>query len=123
LRLITTACNGVWEGEIEMANTNPSVTDTICLVLLLLLGKQKQNFKPIIDEFGRDMTLYVEECKQRRAAEREGRRMRRRRSREVIGTHNTHHEGMSTDEEETETDSRQQKSESGNIYRSFTRFI
>ncbi|KAK3743871.1 hypothetical protein QZH41_016474 [Actinostola sp. cb2023] len=78
-------------------------------------GKQKQSIKPVIDEFGRDMTLYLEECKQRRAAEREGRRMRRRRKREVDGNHNSHHEGLSSDDEETEIDLRQFKSESERI--------
>lgn len=69
------------------------------------------------------MTLYVEECKQRRAADREGRKMRRRRKRELDGTHNTHHEGLSSDDEETEIDSRQFKSESGTVLPSFTQLI
>jgi len=57
--------------------------------------------------------MYIEETKRRRAADREGRRMRRRRKREVEGTHASHHDGMSSDDEETEIDSRQFKSESG----------
>ncbi|EDO38733.1 predicted protein [Nematostella vectensis] len=50
-------------------------------------------------------TGVVEPSKQRRAAEREGRRTRRRRQREINPAPSSYHEGMSTDDEETETDS------------------
>ncbi|XP_032235369.2 PAX3- and PAX7-binding protein 1 isoform X2 [Nematostella vectensis] len=50
-------------------------------------------------------TGVVDPSKQRRAAEREGRRTRRRRQREINPAPSSYHEGMSTDDEETETDS------------------
>lgn len=54
----------------------------------------------------------------RRAAEREGRRARRRKHREKekkISQPDTHHEGQSTDDEETETDAIKFRAETSNF--------
>ena len=56
---------------------------------------------------GQNSAKATDQAKLRRAAEREGRRARRRkhREREKKGSQpDTHHEGQSTDEEETEVD-------------------
>ena len=58
-----------------------------------------------MDEFGRDRSDYEENAKQRRIAEREGRRQRRRKMRDKKGKEfEDHHEGMSSDDEELETE-------------------
>ncbi|KAG8450245.1 hypothetical protein GDO86_002771 [Hymenochirus boettgeri] len=59
---------------------------------------------PNLDSFGRDRTLFQEHAKQRRIAEREARRTRRRQAREVSGKMLEHLEGLSSDDEETSTD-------------------
>ncbi|XP_060689719.1 PAX3- and PAX7-binding protein 1 isoform X1 [Hemiscyllium ocellatum] len=59
---------------------------------------------PSLDAFGRDRALYQENAKQRRIAEREARRARRRLAREQAGKMAEHHEGLSSDDEETSTD-------------------
>ncbi|XP_053312651.1 PAX3- and PAX7-binding protein 1 [Spea bombifrons] len=59
---------------------------------------------PNLDSFGRDRALYQEHAKQRRIAEREARRARRRQAREVTGKMSEHLEGLSSDDEETSTD-------------------
>ncbi|XP_039600861.1 PAX3- and PAX7-binding protein 1 [Polypterus senegalus] len=59
---------------------------------------------PSLDSFGRDRKAYLENAKQRRIAEREARRTRRRQSREQNGKRAEHHEGLSSDDEETSTD-------------------
>ncbi|XP_069744876.1 PAX3- and PAX7-binding protein 1 isoform X1 [Narcine bancroftii] len=59
---------------------------------------------PSLDSFGRDRALYQENAKQRRIAEREARRARRRLAREQAGKMAEHHEGLSSDDEETSTD-------------------
>ncbi|XP_059401566.1 PAX3- and PAX7-binding protein 1-like [Carassius carassius] len=59
---------------------------------------------PNLDSFGRDRTAYQELAKQRRIAEREARRTRRRQSREQNGKRAEHKEGLSSDDEETSTD-------------------
>uniref|UniRef100_A0A4W3JF84 PAX3 and PAX7 binding protein 1 n=1 Tax=Callorhinchus milii TaxID=7868 RepID=A0A4W3JF84_CALMI len=56
------------------------------------------------DAFGRDRALFQENAKQRRIAEREARRARRRLAREQAGKMSEHHEGLSSDDEETSTD-------------------
>nr|XP_003219082.2 PREDICTED: PAX3- and PAX7-binding protein 1 [Anolis carolinensis] len=58
---------------------------------------------PNLDSFGRDRTLYQEHVK-RRTAEREARRARRRLAREQSGKMADHLEGLSSDDEETSTD-------------------
>uniref|UniRef100_A0A8C9VFN7 PAX3 and PAX7 binding protein 1 n=1 Tax=Scleropages formosus TaxID=113540 RepID=A0A8C9VFN7_SCLFO len=59
---------------------------------------------PNLDSFGRDRGAYLEHAKQRRIAEREARRTRRRQAREQNGKRAEHHEGLSSDDEETSTD-------------------
>ncbi|OCT91246.1 PAX3- and PAX7-binding protein 1 [Xenopus laevis] len=59
---------------------------------------------PNLDPFGRDRALFQEHAKQRRIAEREARRTRRRQAREVTGKMAEHLEGLSSDDEETSTD-------------------
>ncbi|KAK6486693.1 PAX3- and PAX7-binding protein 1-like [Huso huso] len=59
---------------------------------------------PNLDSFGRDRGVYQEHAKQRRIAEREARRTRRRQAREQNGKRAEHHEGLSSDDEETSTD-------------------
>ncbi|XP_063812522.1 PAX3- and PAX7-binding protein 1 [Pseudophryne corroboree] len=59
---------------------------------------------PNLDSFGRDRVSYQEHAKQRRIAEREARRARRRQAREVTGKMAEHLEGLSSDDEETSTD-------------------
>ncbi|XP_057677213.1 PAX3- and PAX7-binding protein 1 [Corythoichthys intestinalis] len=59
---------------------------------------------PSLDSFGRDRTLYQESSRQRRIAEREARRARRRQAREQNGKWAEHKEGLSSDDEETSTD-------------------
>ncbi|XP_073473235.1 PAX3- and PAX7-binding protein 1 [Aquarana catesbeiana] len=59
---------------------------------------------PNLDSFGRDRASYQEHAKQRRIAEREARRARRRQAREVTGKMAEHLEGLSSDDEETSTD-------------------
>ncbi|XP_061904667.1 PAX3- and PAX7-binding protein 1 isoform X2 [Entelurus aequoreus] len=59
---------------------------------------------PNLDTFGRDRTLYQENNRQRRIAEREARRARRRQAREQNGKWAEHKEGLSSDDEETSTD-------------------
>ncbi|XP_072254311.1 PAX3- and PAX7-binding protein 1 isoform X2 [Pyxicephalus adspersus] len=59
---------------------------------------------PNLDSFGRDRAAYQEHAKQRRIAEREARRARRRQAREVTGKMAEHLEGLSSDDEETSTD-------------------
>ncbi|XP_062869629.1 PAX3- and PAX7-binding protein 1 [Trichomycterus rosablanca] len=59
---------------------------------------------PNLDPFGRDRAAYQELSKQRRVAEREARRARRRQAREQNGTRGEHKEGLSSDDEETSTD-------------------
>eukprot|EP00079_Xenopus_tropicalis_P033121 XP_017946892.1 PREDICTED: PAX3- and PAX7-binding protein 1 isoform X2 [Xenopus tropicalis] len=59
---------------------------------------------PNLDPFGRDRALFQEHAKQRRIAEREARRTRRRQAREVPGKTAEHLEGLSSDDEETSTD-------------------
>eukprot|EP00794_Sanderia_malayensis_P000333 gene333-965_t len=54
------------------------------------------------DEFGRDRGSYEETARQRRIAEREGRRNRRRRNRNKDAEH---HEGLSSDDEELDSES------------------
>ncbi|XP_077198686.1 PAX3- and PAX7-binding protein 1 [Paroedura picta] len=58
---------------------------------------------PNLDSFGRDRALYQEHVK-RRTAEREARRARRRVAREQSGKMTDHLEGLSSDDEETSTD-------------------
>nr|XP_056714457.1 PAX3- and PAX7-binding protein 1 [Euleptes europaea] len=58
---------------------------------------------PNLDSFGRDRALYQEHVK-RRTAEREARRARRRLAREQSGKMTDHLEGLSSDDEETSTD-------------------
>ncbi|XP_069492435.1 PAX3- and PAX7-binding protein 1 isoform X2 [Ambystoma mexicanum] len=60
---------------------------------------------PNLDSFGRDRALFQEHAKQRRVAEREARRTRRRQAREITGKMPDHLEGLSSDDEETSTDS------------------
>ncbi|XP_070297487.1 PAX3- and PAX7-binding protein 1 [Salvelinus sp. IW2-2015] len=57
-----------------------------------------------LDSFGRDRTVYQEHARQRRIAEREARRTRRRQAREQNGKRAEHLEGLSSDDEETSTD-------------------
>uniref|UniRef100_A0AAZ3SFS4 GCF C-terminal domain-containing protein n=1 Tax=Oncorhynchus tshawytscha TaxID=74940 RepID=A0AAZ3SFS4_ONCTS len=57
-----------------------------------------------VDSFGRDRTVYQEHARQRRIAEREARRTRRRQAREQNGKRAEHLEGLSSDDEETSTD-------------------
>ncbi|XP_059824681.1 PAX3- and PAX7-binding protein 1 isoform X2 [Hypanus sabinus] len=64
----------------------------------------KTAMTPSLDAFGRDRALYQENAKQRRIAEREARRARRRLAREQAGKMSEHHEGLSSDDEETSTD-------------------
>ncbi|XP_077361282.1 PAX3- and PAX7-binding protein 1 [Festucalex cinctus] len=59
---------------------------------------------PSLDSFGRDRTLTQESSLQRRIAEREARRARRRQAREQNGKWAEHKEGLSSDDEETSTD-------------------
>ncbi|KAM3934634.1 PAX3- and PAX7-binding protein 1 [Leptodactylus fuscus] len=59
---------------------------------------------PNLDSFGRDRAAYQEHAKQRRIAEREARRARRRQAREVSSKMAEHLEGLSSDDEETSTD-------------------
>ncbi|KAM9320850.1 PAX3- and PAX7-binding protein 1 [Gastrophryne carolinensis] len=59
---------------------------------------------PNLDTFGRDRASYQEHAKQRRIAEREARRARRRQAREITGKMAEHLEGLSSDDEETSTD-------------------
>ncbi|XP_064413267.1 PAX3- and PAX7-binding protein 1 isoform X2 [Latimeria chalumnae] len=59
---------------------------------------------PNLDTFGRDRSHYQEHAKVRRIAEREARRTRRRQAREQTGKMAEHHEGISSDDEETSTD-------------------
>ncbi|XP_019729059.1 PAX3- and PAX7-binding protein 1 [Hippocampus comes] len=59
---------------------------------------------PSLDSFVRDRTLYQESSRQRRIAEREARRARRRQAREQNGKWAEHKEGLSSDDEETSTD-------------------
>ncbi|XP_075449986.1 PAX3- and PAX7-binding protein 1 [Ascaphus truei] len=60
---------------------------------------------PNLDSFGRDRALYQEHAKQRRIAEREARRARRRQAREITTSKMAEHlEGISSDDEETSTD-------------------
>ncbi|XP_051902776.1 PAX3- and PAX7-binding protein 1 [Hippocampus zosterae] len=59
---------------------------------------------PSLDSFGHDRTLYQESSRQRRIAEREARRARRRQAREQNGKWAEHKEGLSSDDEETSTD-------------------
>ncbi|XP_077402626.1 PAX3- and PAX7-binding protein 1 [Vanacampus margaritifer] len=59
---------------------------------------------PSLDSFGRDRTLHQESSRQRRIAEREARRARRRQAREQNGKWAEHKEGLSSDDEETSTD-------------------
>ncbi|XP_075053266.1 PAX3- and PAX7-binding protein 1 [Mixophyes fleayi] len=59
---------------------------------------------PNLDSFGRDRASYQEHAKQRRIAEREARRARRRQAREVTSKLAEHLEGLSSDDEETSTD-------------------
>ncbi|XP_035687139.1 PAX3- and PAX7-binding protein 1-like isoform X3 [Branchiostoma floridae] len=56
-----------------------------------------------LDTMGRDSPGFAE-VKKRRIAEREARRSRRRRARQAVDPPVPHHEGMSSDEEEQETD-------------------
>ncbi|XP_066289415.1 PAX3- and PAX7-binding protein 1-like isoform X2 [Branchiostoma lanceolatum] len=56
-----------------------------------------------LDTLGRDSPGFAE-VKKRRIAEREARRSRRRRARQAMDPPVPHHEGMSSDEEEQETD-------------------
>ncbi|KAI8498517.1 PAX3- and PAX7-binding protein 1 [Branchiostoma belcheri] len=56
-----------------------------------------------LDTMGRDSPGFAE-VKKRRIAEREARRSRRRRARQAVDPPSPHHEGMSSDEEEQETD-------------------
>ncbi|XP_019647799.1 PREDICTED: PAX3- and PAX7-binding protein 1-like [Branchiostoma belcheri] len=56
-----------------------------------------------LDTLGRDSPGFAE-VKKRRIAEREARRSRRRRARQAVDPPTPHHEGMSSDEEEQETD-------------------
>ena len=53
------------------------------------------------DEFGRDRSKYEETARQRRVAEREGRRNRRRKKRIENSEHN---DGMSSDDEELDAE-------------------
>ncbi|XP_029459437.1 PAX3- and PAX7-binding protein 1 [Rhinatrema bivittatum] len=64
----------------------------------------KSVMAPNLDSFGRDRALYQENAKQRRIAEREARRARRRQAREQAGKMTDHLEGLSSDDEETSTD-------------------
>ncbi|XP_068126577.1 PAX3- and PAX7-binding protein 1 [Hyperolius riggenbachi] len=59
---------------------------------------------PNLDTFGRDRASYQEHAKQRRIAEREARRARRRQAREITSKMAEHLEGLSSDDEETSTD-------------------
>ena len=72
----------------------------------LITGRQGQNSAKAADQ-----------GKLRRAAEREGRRARRRkhREKEKKGQPDTHHEGQSTDDEETETDAIKFRAETSEI--------
>ncbi|XP_034034245.1 PAX3- and PAX7-binding protein 1 [Thalassophryne amazonica] len=58
---------------------------------------------PNLDSFGRDRATYQEHSRQRRIAEREARRTRRRQAREQNGRIAEHNEGLSSDDEETTT--------------------
>uniref|UniRef100_A0A1A8DVH5 PAX3 and PAX7 binding protein 1 n=2 Tax=Nothobranchius kadleci TaxID=1051664 RepID=A0A1A8DVH5_NOTKA len=59
---------------------------------------------PNLDSFGRDRASYQEASRQRRIAEREARRTRRRQAREQKVEGAEHREGLSSDDEETSTD-------------------
>ena len=63
----------------------------------MLLGTSVTN----TDEFGRDRSKYQETARQRRVAEREGRRNRRRKKR-IEGS--DHKDGMSSDDEELDAE-------------------
>ncbi|XP_048348861.1 PAX3- and PAX7-binding protein 1 isoform X2 [Sphaerodactylus townsendi] len=69
---------------------------------------------PNLDSFGRDRALYQEHVK-RRTAEREARRARRRLAREQSGKMTDHLEGLSSDDEETSTDTTNFKMERDRI--------
>lgn len=56
-----------------------------------------------------------DEYRTRRAAEREGRRTRRRREREKRGDSN-HHDGMSTDDEESQSEIQLMQSDLGGFF-------
>ncbi|KAM8975478.1 PAX3- and PAX7-binding protein 1 isoform 2-T2 [Pelodytes ibericus] len=68
------------------------------------IHSSKAVMAPNLDNFGRDRALYQEHAKQRRIAEREARRARRRQAREGSGKMAEHLEGLSSDDEETSTD-------------------
>ncbi|XP_063303810.1 PAX3- and PAX7-binding protein 1 [Pelobates fuscus] len=68
------------------------------------MHSNKAVMAPNLDSFGRDRASYQEHAKQRRIAEREARRARRRQAREVTGKMAEHLEGLSSDDEETSTD-------------------
>lgn len=76
-------------------------------VVHLITGRQGQNTAKTTDQ-----------AKLRRAAEREGRRARRRKHREKEkkgAQPDSHHEGQSTDDEETETDAVKFRAETSKI--------
>ena len=78
----------------------------------------KQSHSNTLDEFGRDRTMFQDLARQRRIAEREGRKKRRRQQREQDRNKgndkaDNHHEGLSTDDEQTEGEILKYKTETG----------
>ena len=92
-----------------------AVAILLLMINYLLTGNSRQNsVKP------------ADQAKLRRAAEREGRRARRRKHREKEKKNaqaDLHHEGQSTDEEETETDSVKFKAETSMIFKWILKFL
>lgn len=95
-----------------------------------LIGRRHQDVRDQADEYsilcskvmkGSSMDLGTENCnfvdegKARRVAEREGRRMRRRKKRDHVMSLAKHHDGMSSDDEELEIDVLKFKNKKENI--------
>ena len=83
------------------------------LLIIFILASPGKPAPSGVDELGRDRSMFTENAKQRRAAEREGRRSRRRQRREKLQQSSPHHDGMSTDDEEMETDAVKFRTDTG----------
>lgn len=73
----------------------------------------KTYFNLFIESFGKKTP--EDEERVRRAAEREGRRNRRRRDREKLNMNETHNDGMSSDDEVPDVELAQYREQLGNI--------
>lgn len=95
-----------------------------------LIGRRQQDIRDQADEYsilcskvmkgssmdlGTENSNFMDEAKARRVAEREGRRMRRRKKRDNVGYLGKHHDGMSSDDEELEIDVIKFKNKKENI--------